>query len=1227
MIKAHKTIKVIFIVLTILIVGGFVLNWYLTHRLEKHLNKILSEEISKATDGFYSFSFDKLSIGLFNGELSIEGIDLTPDPKVYNSWKEADSLPSTYYIIHVGKIHFRGINLTWRRNYKDLGFSFFEIKEPDVRIYSPITSDTVKEVTYKRQKTLHEIISPYIDVLRVKTINLENADISYAIDDIDSPVTYALKRANFKAYGFLLDKNSAVSGKLLYCDNFEFSTHLHQNLLYSDQLVLEVDSIRLSTIDSIIQIGGVQLAPVDSLWNKRMDRTGWYLNSEIKSVVVKGVSFRRDSTLNYLNARSFDISSTNIQYFSTRLKQDIEVSTQPKETLNQSWSLYDILSPILHSISIDKIGIEKTKFNYTVIQGGDVDTYSLEQFDFHANKFLVNPYSERIKKFWYVDNFALTGANIRGNLESKNADIGISHLLLSTTDKRFSISDIEINPLSQNSRKDYLKGKISSINMEGLDYDTGVSAENLEINSPDIEYFKVGNNSKRKTNQPSPEDVLDMLTPYSNYLSVNNINLKNGNITFHDIVKDEVFNLKQLNFYASKFLINDETRKTSRYLFYCDDIGLSFKDFDNILPTGNYRLQIKTAETSTLSGKFLLQGVNLIPQEKMWTKAPDMYYRVSTPLISVTGFDNKTYIKSKAINLKQIQIDSPQIRITKTGQGQKQTDNSETDILKALSIGNIKINDLSLFYDDKKSNGQLNTNLKSLSLNSVKWNTKENLKIDKFSVSNAEFDVRNPEKQMNIKYDLFDFTGLSWIMRDDLRLTTVNVVNPLVNITKDYQQEDSTKDSESKSFYALLNSFANRIFVGKAKIDNANINYDHTLGGVNRGSQTLNQTNLDIEQLEMNTIDKKVSMADMKIETKDLRYPIMDGYYTIAIQRINADQQKEKLELSGIHMIPAHSKMEFAYKHPKHKDWFDVSIGEIALSGMNYPLLFSDNKLEADNLNLKDVMLLNFKNKQIYTPPLKQPLIYEKLQKLPMKVDIKTADVSNFSVVYEELAKKGTVPGKISFMGMNAKITGITNVVSHHNQIMRLDAEGKLMGTGAFTARWDMPVSPDSDCFELSTHLHDFDLADLNQIISPLAPAEVKNGIVKDLIFHTEASSTDARANMVFIYDSLEVNIFKNMQEDSYNKLFTSLANRLIDKNNPKKDGDKLREADVYIKRDPYHSNFNYFWQILQPATVESIGVSQGKQNFIKKVTGFFTKVKNFFTGKKEPQQEADREL
>lgn len=1262
--KIKKIIKITLIVLTVLIVGGFVLNWYLAYRLESKLNKILSEEVSKATNGFYNFSFEELSIGLFSGELSIRGIEMIPDTLTFNKWKQADSLPQTYFNIHVGEIHFKGINLVWRRDYKKLNFKLFEIKDPDIEIYAPITSDTLDNQQAKNEaKTLYGVVSPYIDVLTVRDMNLTNASVAYYIDDIDSPVTYALGNANFHASGFRLDKDSNTSGKLLYCDNFEFIAKRHQELLYSDQLILDIDSIKLSTIDSVIQINGVQLSPKDSVWENRLQYTGEYLKSQIKSVMVDGVYFERKSALNYLNARSFDISSTDIQYHSVKGNEKNDAGPVNTDSIEVTWSLYEILSPLLHSISIGKIGIEKTKFDYTITQEGKTDVYSLKQFDFHANRFLVDPQSEKHKKFWYVDNFALIGAGISGTLESKNSEVDISKLSLSTMDSSFVISDISIKPMSEKVKEDYIKGKIKSIEITGLSYDTGISAEELKIESPDIDYFKVaGKVRPAKSGNTSPGDVFDMLYPYASYLSVKNIDLKNATITFYDKRTDGVFHLNRLNFYASDFLINGHTRATSRYFFTYKDIGFSFRDFDNILPGKEFRLQVKKGEASTLSGKLELQDVKLIPQTDTWSKAPDTYYLADIPSVIVTGFDNEAYMDDKKLEIGLFSIESPHIEVVKVrNSSAKNSEQNASSLFDALRTDNIKITNLNVRYLDKTSGDSLKTRFKLLDIRNLGWGAKEsfsigeltlsspeviyhtlakassesskkeglpdflkkNMNIKKLTVTDSHFMVTRPEMNIEIKNDLFNLSSFIW--NDKFSLASLNVHNPSIDINEQIGYSKPPKAESSGDLYSLINTYTEQASVGEIEISNANINYSHSINGKKQDHQAMNTTNLFVKGLSVDAAGKKIDMEDFKFRTNNLGFPVMDGYYTLKIGDIDLDKKERILEMSGIHLIPAYSKMDFAYKHPLHKDWFDVSVGDVRLSGIDYPKYFSDNMIKAKNLEVKDIMLQNFKNKQIYTPPKKQPLIYELLQRLPVKVAIDTASTSNFSVIYEELAKKGSVLGKISFMEMNGRFSGLTNIVSYPTQFIRLDVDGKLMGTGPFTARWDMPVSPDYDCFVLETHLQNFDLKDLNQIISPLAPAEIRSGMLKDMRFRTEASTIEARADMLFLYNGLEVNVFKNMEQDSYNKLFTSLANRIIKKDNPKKVKDKPREANISITRDPYHSNFNYFWQILQPATVESVGVSQGKQNFIKKVSGFFTKVKNFFTGKKEDKKEPNK--
>jgi len=1294
--KGKKRLKIILITLALLIAGGFGLNWYLTYQLEDSLRQKFREEVSKATNGFYSFSYNHLSVGFFSGELIINGVELIPDSAVFEKWKNGDSLPDLYYKVKIDKIHFKGINLTWRRNYKNLDFSLFELKSPDIKVFQPQLHSSLKSSLdgqqNKERETLYQMISTYIDVLTVKQINLGNANIYYIVEDSISPVQYALSDANFNAYGFRLDKDSYSSGKLLYCDNFEFTADKPQQLLYSNQLILNTRNIKLSTIDELVQIEGVHLHPTDDFWAGRMEKAGDYLDATIKSVFIKGVKFKRENALNYLNADSFDISSTDIQYYSVKDKsaaQNGDSLKQNNADNDQAWSLYSITSPILQSISIEKIGIEKTRFHYTFTQDGKSDTYSLEQFDFHAKNFVIDSLSEKQKKFWYVDNFAMSATDIKGLIASNNSEVSIAVLTLNTESKYFNISDIKVNPTSiVNVRKDYFSGTIKSIRIDGLNYDTGVSAEELKIESPDIRYFKVKKQNKpdssKKDEIEISDDALNIFNPYADYLSVRNINLVNANIIIHDLGTKDDFRLQKLNFYAVKFLIDEETRKTEKYLFTCDDIGLSFKDFDNLLPGKNYRLQIKDANISTLTGLLLLRDVKLIPQENIWDKAPATYYDIDIPLIRVKGFDNDSYLNKEKAKIKSLEVNSPRIQIIKTANSpvnkdDKTSSGNAISVIKSLVADNIDIKNVQVSYIDRVSRDSLHTALQALQLHSLQWDLNRNFRIDKFvlespkvdyiakqisspsennlqtkgnpgdidellkifgkkitigtfTLSNGIFNIQKPDISFGAELENFDLSAIDWnhlTGKSFLDMASVNITKPTLDIRKRNLGDTipmQKKDSSGTDLYSSLHPYINKLSIKKFNLADAHINYEHSLDEKQQDRQTVNTTNLGITGFFIDTDARKVDMEDIRFNTKDLHFPIMNGFYTIDIGEIDVNKKNASLALSGIKMTSVYPKMDFAYKHPAHMDWFDVTTGNISLSGVDYRTYFSDNILNAKRLVVKDVMLQNLKNKKIYTPPKLQPLIYTKLYNLPFRIAIDTTDVSNFSVIYEELPKNGTVPGQISFMGMNVRIDGLTNIASHPQQYMHLNANGNLMGTGYFTAKWDMSVSSDYDCFVLDAHLHRFDLRDLNQIITPLAKAEIKSGTLKDLTFRTEASSMNASVEMKFFYNDLSINILKGDDPESSNKFVTNVANAFLRSNNPNKENSKPREPYLYIERDPYHSTFNYFWQILQPAVVESVGVSQKKQNFAKKVTGFFSKVKNFFTGKKDNKPSTSQE-
>lgn len=1149
--RIRKFLRYFLPVIVLLVAGLFLLNLQLTKRLERYLKKELIVRTAKATDGFYRLSFDKLSVSFFRGELKMEGIRLAPDSAIFRSWMQKDSLPTTYIVASIGLIDFKGVNLTWRLSYKQLHFNSFEIRDPDIKAFnSYYSSRTEKKERQAETKTLYEVISPYIDVLSVKTLNLENASVSYKVVNPFSPIVYALTNVSFHAYDFRLDKNSSESGKLLYCENFDFFTNQPQTLLANDDFTLTTDSILLSTEDSIIYISQLNLQPQDELWKEKRQRPDRYLNAGVNTVAVNGVAFQREEGLNYLTARSFIIKSPDISAYNlsgeNQAKKPVPLtdpSPESTDSLVSSLSLYDIISPVLHSVSIQTIGIEQAKLQYSLVVKDSVEVYKLANFDFQANEFLIDSTSEKNQALWYSRSFAFEATGIEGLMTARNHRLDVKRMALNTETGDFSIEKLRLKPLSTRSRNDYLYGTIDTIAIRGLQYDKGISAEVFKIDNPELRYVVASSYRKesedRRTSSDNHVDVEGILNPFLRYLSVKKINLNNVNVTLNDRSASEpvTYRLKHFNFFATDFLINEQTGKGRSWFFDYGNMGFNFSNFDNDLPGKEYRLAVRKGQFSTFKGILSLQGIRLTPQDNAGSGKSAERFSVSIPSLYVTGLKRLPENPAKNLNLSSLRIDRPELRIS-------------------------------------GMNGDI------------------------VAVSLTDFEIGRI---------VWDSTRL--------HLGTIRLQEPTVLITEGRTFELATKPKKTLEamkvdVYKALGKIAGEISLGKLALSDATVDYTSWTKDDSMKHQRLDTTDLEVEGLLIDTDTRTFKLDDIRFSTRNLAFPLDNGFYTLHVGRV--DLTNTDLHVDHVHLVSRYPKMEFAYLQPHHKDWFDVRVGNLSLSGIDLPGYFKDRVLRIQDVQIGDTELQNFKNQQIPVPRHLVPMIYSGLQKAPIKLEIQRVGVNNFSVVYEELARKGTVPGKLFLTEMNGVFTGFTNIVTTPDQYIRLDANGKLMGKGFFTATWMLPVDSLNDRFLLNARMEGFDLTILNELVTPLASAEVRSGWLKELTFDTEASSKGAKINMLFLYKDLQAALMKDKDGELVEKKFlTDLVSRILKHDN------NSRRSSVSIIRDPYHSTFNYLWQILRPAIVESVGVSKKKQDAAQGVATFFTKVKDFFRGKK----------
>lgn len=1166
--RKRKMIRNFFLAVFLITAGLFLLNFQLTKRLEKYLKKELAERTAKATDGFYRLSFDDLSISFFKGELKVEGVRLNPDSTVFRNWMQKDSLPFTYVTARIGVIDFKGLNLTWRFSYKRLHFNSFEIRNPDIKVYnSYYSSRTKKEIRQAESKTLYEVISPYIDVLSVQTLNLENASVSFTVVNPFSPIVYALTNVSFHAYGFRLDENSTERGKLLYCDNFDFVTNQPQALLTNSDFTLGTDSIRLSTEDSIIYISNIDMQPQNELWEKKRQRPDNYIDALIKGVEVRGVSFRRERALNYLTARSFDILSPDISVFNlahkTKSKSpdaDSYTGSAEQDTLVNPLSLYEIISPVLHSVAVESIGISQAKLQYSMALKDTVERYKLANFEFRANGFLVDSVAEAEHGFWYSRNFAFEATGLEGRMSARNHRFQIKRMALNTETGDFNIEKFKLRPLTTRTRNDYLSGGIDTLRISGLSYDNGISADLFVIKNPDLRYVVAPGSGKKttgtKVSADSRVDVESILNPFLRYLSVKRIDLDNADVILDDRSAAEpvTYRLNRFNFFATDLLMNEQTGRRSGWFFDYGNMGFDFALFDNYLPGKNYRLSVRNGRFSTYKGVLSLQDIELVPLDSFRKKTPDRYFNASVPALYVTGLKRLPENPAKNLRLSTLRMERPDIRMFK------------------------KNGDCFSFVLDE------------FGIDTIVWDTTQ------------------------------------------LRLGSVDLIKPVVDIWKRERKQEKDKDSvvvrqvtdmhfaKPDELYRLLGNISGRITLGHLNVSHATMDYAFHDKDNRLKKWNLDTTDFVLDGLLVDNLNRTYKLDDIRFSTRNLAFPLDNGFYTLKVG--NVDLRNSNLRVGNIHLVSPYPKMEFAYLQPHHKDWFDVRVGGVTVSGIDLPGYFRDRIVRIKDIRVEDAVLQNFKNQKIPVPLRKSRMIYTGLQRAPLKLKIDRIGVKNFSVVYEELSKKGTRPGKLFINEMNGRFSGFTNIVTDPDQYIRLDANGKFMGKGVFNATWMLPVDSLNDRFMLNACMDGFDLMALNGLISPMASAEVQSGYLDKLTFETVASSKGATINMQFLYHDLRAALLK--EKDSTwvdKKLLTSLINRVLKHNNPDKTKDGYnnpRIVDVSIIRDPYHSTFNYLWQILRPALVESVGVSKKKQEVARDVLTFFKKVKNFFRGKKK---------
>jgi hypothetical protein len=273
-----------------------------------------------------------------------------------------------------------------------------------------------------------------------------------------------------------------------------------------------------------------------------------------------------------------------------------------------------------------------------------------------------------------------------------------------------------------------------------------------------------------------------------------------------------------------------------------------------------------------------------------------------------------------------------------------------------------------------------------------------------------------------------------------------------------------------------------------------------------------------------------------------------------------------------------------------------LNLRELVLGGK-----FKAGLVEIDSLALDD-----YRDKRIPRKPgFKPPMPQDGIRKLTMYLKIDTVALLGGKAGYAE--QVGEEPGTIFFDKLQATFTGLTNdsILLQSGLVSELKGTAWLMGKGKLDATVRFRFGDKHNAFTFSASLGPIELKEINPMLSKLLPAEVKGGMIKQLIVpQVVANDDEARGKLLFYYNDLSI-AMTTKEKSTWNSIKKGVVNWVandivVNDNNPAKSG-KMKTGVIFFRRDKEKGIINFLWKSTLSGLKSTMGFNSKEQKEMKK--------------------------
>jgi hypothetical protein len=358
-------------------------------------------------------------------------------------------------------------------------------------------------------------------------------------------------------------------------------------------------------------------------------------------------------------------------------------------------------------------------------------------------------------------------------------------------------------------------------------------------------------------------------------------------------------------------------------------------------------------------------------------------------------------------------------------------------------------------------------------------------------------------------------------------------------------------------------------------------------------------------------------LKDISVRLNDYSFATPDSLYHIKVNQMDFRAATGRLKINEFALVPRYDEMEFVKKAGIEKQRYNIKMGNISMSGINFPLYVLKQELLAREMKIDNGFVAVFNN-NMYEKPKESKVgkdPHQLFQALKGLITVKKLNLNSVNISYSEFDRDSRQKGIINFDNTSGNITNVTNSPKYkfRDHVMIADLTTSMMGSSTLHVYFRFDLESKNGAFAYNGSLTNLNGRSLNKITKPLGMLQIRAGYVNKLDFSVKANNQSASGVLNFAYQDLNVGLLKKEagKENLVKMGWASfLANQMIiNSSNPDRNG-KFVSATINYKREPSATFFSFIWRTLFQGIKNSVGLTDAKEAKINSTIAQFEQIK-----------------